>query len=208
MTLSPRIRNLIFDLGEVIIDLDIPGTINRFSERTGKSPQEVRDIYTSSQVFLDYEKGLISDDAFHEGANRLFGSDLSREEFFMTWNGMLNRLPPERLTLLDELRPKYRVFLLSNTNALHVVAFDRMVAAIDPKRRMQDYVDHAYYSHLVKMRKPDAEIFQLVLDEQRILPEESLFLDDNADNIIGASALGIQTVRVTGPEVIFNLFRP
>lgn len=206
MKIPPHIRHVIFDLGEVIIDLDIPGTVEKLSRLSGKTPAEVREIYSSSETFLDYEKGLISDEEFRSGANRLLGTDMSMEEFSAIWNGMLYRLPEERLQLLDRIRPDYRTFLLSNTNALHLEAFNAMVQTISPSRRMHDYVEYAYYSHLVNMRKPNEEIFRLVLEEQNLKPEETLFLDDNADNIIGASRLGIHAIRVTGPEVIFNLF--
>lgn len=206
MHLPADTRNVIFDLGEVIIDLDIPGTIARFSGRTGKTPEEVRSIYSSSGVFLDYEKGLISDAEFRSGANRLFGSDIGDDEFDSIWNSMLLRLPAERLDLLERVAGKYRTFLLSNTNAIHLKAFTEMVGKLVAPRRLEEYFEKAYYSHEIRMRKPDAEIFNFVLKEKGLDPAQTVFLDDNADNIKGASGLGIQAIQVTRPDILFQLF--
>ncbi len=200
------IRNVIFDLGEVIIDLDIPGTIKKLCKHSGKSPDEVRKIYTSSDVFLNYEKGLISDQDFRAGANELLGTSFEDDEFDLIWNGMLRDLPLKRLELLERLKSKYRVFLLSNTNEIHLREFTGLVRSISGKASMETYFEKAYYSHQIKMRKPDAEIFMYVLQNSNLVPGETLFLDDNADNIIGASACGIRAVRVINPDLIFEIF--
>lgn len=206
MRLPSNTRNVIFDLGEVIIDLDIPGAISRFAGRTGKTPDEVRTIYTSSDVFLGYEKGLMGDAEFRAGANRLFGTDIGDEEFDSIWNSMLLRLPVERLDLLQRVAGQYRTFLLSNTNAIHLKAFTEMVRKLVGARRLEEFFEKAYYSHEIRMRKPDAEIFNFVLKENDLDPAETVFLDDNADNIKGASVLGIQAIQVTHPELLFQLF--
>ena len=104
-------RNVIFDLGEVLLDLAIPKTILRFSEISGKSPEQVKEIYTASDVFLNYEKGLIDDEAFRYGANELFGTRMSDYEFDDIWNGMLHNLSSERLSLLSSITDQFRLFL-------------------------------------------------------------------------------------------------
>lgn len=202
MRIPDGISNIIFDLGEVIIDLDIPGTITRFAQRSGKTEQEVREIYTASDVFLNYEKGLIGDEAFREGANRLFGTDMPPDEIDSIWNSMLRHLPQRRLDFLDRIRNRYRTFLLSNTNAIHIRAFQ---AFMPDNRSLESYFEKVHLSHLMKMRKPDAEIFHQVLNENNLLPQETLFLDDNADNIRGAAACGIVAVRVEHPDDILTL---
>lgn len=202
MHIPDGISNIIFDLGEVIIDLDIPGTLRRFAERSGRTEQEVRDIYSASDVFLNYEKGLISDEAFREGANRLFGTNMASDEIDAIWNNMLVHLPLRRLEFLDRIKQNYRTFLLSNTNAIHLRAFNAMLPGSRP---LESYFERAYYSHIMNMRKPDAEIFLRVLEENNLRPEQTLFLDDNADNIQGAAACGIVAVRVARPDDILSL---
>lgn len=202
MRIPDGISNIIFDLGEVIIDLDIPGTVRRFADRSGKSEQQVREIYTASDVFLNYEKGLISDQDFRDGANRLFGTDMADDEIDSIWNSMLRHLPERRLELLDRLKSGYRTFLLSNTNAIHIRAFH---AHMPGTRSLESYFEKVYFSHVMNKRKPDAEIFEQVLQENGLKPEKTLFLDDNADNIRGAAACGIVAVRVVHPDDILKL---
>lgn len=202
-----QITNIVFDLGEVIIDLNIPGTIQKFADQSGKSLEEVRKIYSASDVFLNYEKGLISDEQFRSGANQLLGTSYADEEFDSTWNGMLYRLPPERLQLLKRLSSRYRIFLLSNTNAIHLRQFTKMVQAVSGEKSMDAYFEKAYYSHLIKMRKPDAEIFEFVLKDSKLDAAQTLFLDDNEDNISGARACGIQAERILKPDQLFQIFQ-
>ena len=202
-----QITNIVFDLGEVIIDLNIPGTIQKFADQSGKSLEEVRKIYSASDVFLNYEKGLISDEQFRSGANQLLGTSYADEEFDSTWNGMLYRLPPERLQLLKRLSSRYRIFLLSNTNAIHLRQFTKMVHSVSGEESMDAYFEKAYYSHLIKMRKPDAEIFEFVLKDSKLDAAQTLFLDDNEDNISGARACGIQAERILKPDQLFQIFQ-
>jgi putative hydrolase of the HAD superfamily len=198
-------RNVIFDLGEVLLDLAIPKTIARFSEISGQTPEQVKNIYTASEVFLSYEKGLIDDAAFRSGANELFGTSISDVEFDSIWNGMLHNLSAERLSLLNSITGQYRLFLLSNTNEIHIRKFTEMAHAIVEKP-LESYFEKTYYSNRIKMRKPDHEIFHHVLKENNLLPEETLFLDDNFDNISAAQQLGIQTIQVTHPSILFQIF--
>ena len=202
-----KIKNVLFDLGDVIIDISIPGTITKFAERSGLSTQEIREIYYHSDVFLNYEKGLISDDEFFAGINQIFSTDMSFDEFKSIWNGMLIKIPQERLLLLDKVSKSYRTFLLSNTNNLHLLRFTEMMHEISPERSLESYFERAYYSHQMSMRKPDAEIFEFILKQNNLRPEETIFLDDNADNIYGAAQVGIVAVLVKNPNQLFEIFK-
>jgi len=204
---QPHIKNVIFDLGDVIIDISIPGTIANFSNRSGISPERVREIYSTSGIFLDYEKGKISDEEFYRGANSLFGTDMSFEEFCGIWNGMLIRIPAERLRLLEKVSAQFRIFLLSNTNDIHLKCFNQMMEEVSPGKPLSDYFERAYFSHHLGMRKPDAEIFEFVLQENNLNPAETLFLDDNPENISGASRLGIQATIIKHPNILFEIFQ-
>lgn len=207
MIQSPaHIKNVIFDLGDVIIDISIPGTIAGFAQRSGLSNEQVKEIYSSSSIFLDYEKGKISDQEFYMGANSLFGTNMTYEEFCEIWNGMLLQIPSERLRLLEKVSGKFRIFLLSNTNDIHLKRFTQMMKEVSPDKPLQNYFEKAYFSNLMGMRKPDAEIFEFVLKENNLNPLETLFLDDNAENIIGASRLGIQVTIVKHPDILFEIF--
>lgn len=198
-------RNVIFDLGEVLLDLAIQNTITRFSELSGQTPEQVKKIYTSSEVFLNYEKGLIDDEAFRSGANQLFSTNIPDNHFDEIWNGMLYNLSVERLELLNNLADQYRLFLLSNTNEIHIRRFTEISLAVSA-RSLESYFEKTYYSSRIKMRKPDKEIFEYVLSENNLIPQETIFLDDNVDNIAAAQALGIQGIQVSHPSILFEIF--
>jgi epoxide hydrolase-like predicted phosphatase len=198
-------KYIIFDLGGVIINLSVPDTFAAFAKASGKALEEVN-RYANAQVFFDYEKGLISDAQFREEVKTILNWKASDEAFDRCWNAMLLDIPIERLQLLERLKKDYRIFLLSNTNGIHLKKFNQILNELTGLEAMDHYFHQAYYSHQMKMRKPDAEIFEFVLNENQLNPSETLFLDDNISNLEGAAKTGIQTFHVKTPELIFTLF--
>ena len=199
-------RNIIFDLGGVIIDLDVERTMKAFSALSGKTVPEIRQLLESDPIFVNYEKGLASDQKFRDSLRNLLNIKESDEVIDKAWNAMLGAIPKTRIDLLEKLRKKHKLYLLSNTNNIHLCRFNEIVHSVSGSSSLNRYFDRTYYSHIVKMRKPDQEIFAHVLRENGLLPEETLFLDDNAANLEGASRIGIQTFHVTHPDMIFSLF--
>ncbi len=205
--LVSTVKNLIFDLGGVILDLSVEQTLHSFADLSKLPQQEVHDRYLSAAGFLEYEKGLMSDDAFRDFVRATYAISASDKEIDDSWNAMLLGIPPLKLELLKKLQGEFRVFLLSNTNAIHVRHINEFLLPNHPEKRPLDtYFHKAYYSHQMKKRKPDADIFEQVLDENNLLPEETLFLDDYAVNIEGARSLGIKTIHVTSPNLILEYF--
>jgi glucose-1-phosphatase len=202
---KPSFKNIIFDLGGVIINLSVPDTFAAFAQASGKPLDEVSK-HASHQAFLDYEKGLLSDQQFREEVKNVLNWKADEEVFDHCWNAMLLDIPIERLQLLERLKKEYRIFLLSNTNEIHLKKFNHILNTTSGKESMDHYFHKAYYSHRMKMRKPDAEIFEFVLKENQLNPEETLFLDDNVSNLEGAAQTGIQTFHVKTPDLIFSLF--
>jgi len=198
-------NNIIFDLGGVIINLSVPDTFAAFAKASGKSLDDVSK-YASHQVFLDYEKGLISDEEFRQSVKEMLDWKADAITFDSCWNAMLLDIPVERLRLLERLKKDYRIFLLSNTNEIHLRKFNEILNNTEGRSEMDHYFHKAYYSHRMKMRKPDKEIFEFVLNENQLNPKETLFLDDNVSNLEGAAQTGIQTFHVKNPDLIFSLF--
>ena len=198
-------KSIIFDLGGVIINLSVPDTFAAFARASGKSPDEVSK-YASHHVFLDYEKGLTSDQQFREEVKSILDWKADDEVFDHCWNAMLLDIPIERLQLLERLKKEYRIYLLSNTNGIHLNKFNSILTDLTGRESMDHYFHKAYYSHRMKMRKPDTEIFEFVLKENQLNPAETLFLDDNVSNLEGAAQTGIQTFHVKSPDLIFSLF--
>jgi putative hydrolase of the HAD superfamily len=116
-------------------------------------------------------------------------------------------IPQQKLDLLLSLKEKFNVYLLSNTNNIHLNYInDKIMTPVFGEASLDRYFHKAYYSHRMKKRKPDANIYEQVLDENNLQPHETLFLDDNADNIAGANGLGIRTVHVVTPDHIIAYF--
>lgn len=204
--IDPAIKNLIFDLGGVILDLHLDRTHEAFARAGRCSVEEIRMMIDQSAFFNEYEKGLLSDDEFRALIRKMLRTNLSDHEIDMAWNAMLGAIPQERLQLLNRLRSKFRVFLLSNTNSIHVDYFNKTVTTETGEPALGSYFEKAYYSHVLKMRKPDKEIFGHVLHQHQLIPERTLFLDDNLANLQGAMQTGIKTFHVQHPDRMMELF--
>ncbi len=205
--MDPKIKNIIFDLGGVIIDLSVDSTLRKFSELSGHPVNQVIETYHARPEFLAYEKGEITNDDFRTALRDIFGLRSPDTDLDLCWNAMLGAIPPERVELLRELKKKYKTFLLSNTNAIHLDCFSGIVKKAHGLESLEPLFHKTYYSHLMKMRKPDPEIYEFVLGENNLQAGETIFLDDNVSNLKGAASVGIQTFHVTHPDTIFSLFR-
>jgi len=201
------IKNIIFDLGGVILNLSVDSTLRKFSELSGLPVDEVIEMYHARPEFLAYEKGEITNDEFRQSLKKIFGLKSLDTELDVSWNAMLGDIPKERVELLRELKSKYKTYLLSNTNAIHLDHFTGIVQKAHGLESLDPLFHKAYYSHLMKMRKPDPGIYEYVLKENGLKAEETIFLDDNLANLKGAASVGIQTFHVSHPDTIFSLFR-
>lgn len=197
--------NLIFDLGGVIIDLEVEMTKKAFASLSGKPLKDIEHFLENS-IFVWYEKGLISDEEFRNHLRRLLKINTSDEKIDKAWNAMLGNIPRVRINLLERLRGDHKLFLLSNTNQIHLHCFNNIVKSACGEESLEPYFDKVYYSHQLKMRKPDIEIFSHVLKENNLIAGETLFLDDNLVNLKGATQAGIQTFHVQHPDMLFSLF--
>ncbi len=198
------LKNLIFDLGGVIINLDTQASVRAFSNLGNIVEDPDISIYTL-QLFIDYEKGFISDQEFRNRLSQKL-NNCSFEEIDRAWNCMLLDIPPIRLDFLRSLKEKYRMFLLSNTNGIHIEKVNKILKDVCGQEDFSCFFEKTYYSHIMKKRKPDFEIFEQVLNENNLLAEETLFIDDSAVNLNGAEHLGIQTLLVTSEKSLFDFF--
>lgn len=202
-----NINTFIFDLGGVIIDLDEQATIQSFSKLSKIPEQDILDIVSNSHLFQDYEKGLVSDDVFRKGVNKAFGTTLSDAQIDTCWNAMLKSITIDRLNLLLSLKEKYKVIVLSNTNSIHIKAFNKILEKVSGKDSLTFFAHHVFFSHKLNMRKPDEEIYREILRLSASNPTESLFMDDKLENLRGAHKTGIQTMQINSPDEIFELKR-
>ncbi len=200
------IKNIIFDLGGVIINLSVEKTHRAFAALSGLPVAEIKTRVHHGAFFHDYERGLITDSEFREHLRESLNMNVSDSQLDEAWNAMLLDIPIARIQLLERLKTRYNIYLLSNTNNIHLQRFNGIVKQLTGKPAIDHYFHDAYYSHLLKMSKPDVAIYQHVLGQHAMLPQETIFLDDNKDNLAGANKVGIQTFHVGHPDQIFSLF--
>lgn len=194
LVFNPAVKTIVFDLGNVIIDLDIERTWVSLKHYLGDNFfEKLKEIYPNRDVFIDFEIGIISEKTFFDTLRAASEHPLSIRTLMEGWNAMLLTINPKRFTMLLRLKEKYNVFLLSNTNETHVNFVDGYLQTIfgfSIKEFDARYFDRVYYSHLIHLRKPNISIYDYVINDAKIKPSETLFIDDNADNIKGVIEAG------------------
>ncbi|MCB0665453.1 MAG: HAD family phosphatase [Saprospiraceae bacterium] len=197
------LKNLIFDLGNVIIDLDFRASEDRLLELANVS--FVKPSEEDLQVFIDFECGHIPEAVFLNYLIRRSGGKAQAVDLIRAWTAMLARIPYQRLAMLQSLRRQYQVFILSNTNETHIRWVDGHLKEKFKINRLADLVDRAFYSHDLKTRKPEPDIYLKMLKLANIKPEQSLFFDDHAPNIEAAQKVGIQGHIVSPQDEITEI---
>ncbi len=196
---------VIFDLGGVILNLDYQRTIDAF-KKLGLSNFE--DMYTQASqnnIFDDYETGKISSQHFINLLLPYLPLGTSPNKVVHAWNSMILDFPLDRLELLDDLKTKRRTFLLSNTNELHLQEVLRSLSKTT-NRTLESYFEKVYYSHIVNLRKPNSNIFEFVCREQKLIPSETLFIDDTIGHINGSNTFGLKGFHLEKGKTIIDLF--
>ena len=188
--MDKKIRNIVFDLGGVLVDLDFKAAINGLQQAGFANVKEQLLAFDRGGIFLKFEVGEITADEFRAAIRENSTVTLTDEEVDGLWNAMLLEIPREKLELILELRGKYMVYLLSNTNSIH---WDYVCKNAFNYRgfRVKDYFEETFLSYEMHLAKPDKAIFEKVLHDANLLPEETLFIDDSEANCKAASELGI-----------------
>ncbi|TPE44327.1 HAD family hydrolase [Pontibacter mangrovi] len=201
-----QIKNIIFDLGGVIINLDYNKSIEELQKLCNSNCNIAYSQKEQSHLFDLLETGNCSNEEFRNGLREAYGIDATDEQIDEAWNAMLLDIPQERIDLLLELGKKYRIFLLSNTNDIHMQRFNQIVAHSFSIPNLDSLFEKSYYSHLVGKRKPDAPVFEQILAENKLKKEETLFIDDSIQHIESARKLGFHTLHLQPPLTINEFF--
>lgn len=193
------IDTIIFDFGDIFINLDKQATIDGL-ERLGLSSWN-EDL---EQLNISFEKGQISRDAFLLGIQKQI-PNATTDEILMAWNAVLLDFPLYRLEFLQLLSKKFRLFLLSNTDAIHIDHFEQREGASFYGDFYQCF-EKVYFSYEMGMRKPDAEIYTTLINRHELSPKRTLFVDDKKDNTDAAKALGLHVWNLqVGKEDVIEL---
>lgn len=201
----PNINAVILDLGGVLLNLDFQKTEDAFMKLGISHFSQLFSQQHATQLFTDLETGKVSPEDFIQALKRESGKDLTDQQIMDAWNAMLLDFPPERITLLKRLKQDYPLFLLSNTNAIHVPAFNQKLKEAYEIPSLDKLFNKAYYSHLIKERKPDLAAYEAVIQENNLNPAATLFVDDNRENIEGAGKAGLYAVQLKAPQSITEL---
>ena len=203
--MDKKIRNIVFDLGGVLVDLDFKAAINGLQKAGFANVKEQLQAFDCEGIFQKFELGEMTADEFRSAIRENSTVSLTDEEVDGLWNAMLLEVPREKLELILHLRGKYMVYLLSNTNSIH---WDYVCKNAFNYRgfRVNDYFEETFLSYEMHLAKPDKAIFEKVLEEANLLPEETLFIDDSEANCKAASELGIHTHHYHIGEDLKELF--
>jgi len=206
MQIEASVKNIIFDFGGVILNIDNKLAEKSFERLGLKKFDQLYSQAAQKELFDELETGLISPDMFRKKIRNYISSDVSDLQIDNAWNSMLLDLPEERIELLEKLKPKYRLFLLSNTNEIHFAKFSAYMRNKFRRDLFSGLFEKAYLSFEVKMRKPNVEIFEHVLNQSGLKGDETLFIDDSFQHIEGAKKVGLRAVFLEKGKTILDVF--
>lgn len=203
---AKNIKNIIFDFGGVIMDVNIGKTITAFADLKIDGLNS-DDIISGHKQFLhDLEVGTITPDEFINSIYKNYpaAANVSDKKIWDAWNALLQPYDPKRIAMIEKLKENYNIYLLSNTNFPHRIKFKEMFRE-QFGENFDDLFIHEFYSDEMHLRKPDPEIYRQTVEQARISPEVTLFIDDNEANITSARQFGLQAYHLTGGEKITDL---
>ena len=199
-----KCKAIIFDLGAVILNINYQNTIDEFTKLGVNNAATFYSKKVQTNLFNQIETGIISSNEFLKALQKET-KNANIKQVEKAWNAMLLDLPEERLQLIKKLKKNHAIYLLSNTNAIHIDAIKKQLG----KRKWLAFCklfDKMYLSHELGLRKPDVKIFEYILKEQKLKAEEVFFIDDSPQHIAGAKKIGIHCHHLLDDENIITLF--
>lgn len=189
----PVFKNILFDLGDVLIDIDFQKVKAAFENLGITEFDKQFSQLTASSLFENLETGKISETDFYKAIQQQSKVPLAETDIKNAWNAILLDFRAESMKRLQELKQTHRLFLLSNTNAIHLTEVNNILHRQLGINNLDVFFEKAYYSHVVGLRKPYRQVFDFVLKDAGIVASETMFIDDTPPNIETASQLGFST---------------
>ena len=204
--MNTKIKNIIFDLGGVILDID-ETIVYKELEKMGIKTSELAHSKEFIEIMSKFDTGIYTAPTFRKRMKALLGLEkMTDEKFDSIWNAMLLDIPRERVEAIEKVKKHYKIFLMSNTNVIHYDLYVRDLQLRFGYNEFDELFDKSYFSFAEHLEKPDPRFFELILDHEGLLPEETLFIDDTEKNINIAKSLGINTYHISREELVRNLF--
>ena len=204
--MSAKIKNIIFDLGGVILDID-ESIICKELEKLGVNVTELLHSKEFNDVMSKFDTGIYTAPTFRKRIKAIIGQEkMTDQKFDSIWDAMLLDIPRERIEAIEKVKKHYKIFLMSNSNVIHYDLYVRDLQLRFGYNEFDELFNKSYFSFAEHLEKPDPRFFELILDHEGLLPEETLFIDDTAANIKVAQSLGINTYHISREELVRNLF--
>ena len=200
-----KIKNIIFDLGGVLLNINYHKTADAFKRLGVHQFDELYSQANANHLFEALETGEIAEENFYQSILPYCSPNTTTGQVTSAWNAMLLDFRQESLNVLEFLKDKYNLFLLSNTNSIHLAAFNQTLRKETGKTSLDGYFIKSYYSHVIQLRKPYVATYQWVLNDGNMIAAETLFIDDSIKNIEGAKEAGIKTHLLLTTESIGDL---
>ncbi len=198
------VKNILFDLGQVLIDLDVSKTEKAFKKLLPSANSNFFSFYQQTSFFNAFETGSLSEDAFRDTIKKVSHKNLSRKCIDKAWNTMLVDFPIKKINFLKQLREqKYKLYVLSNTNSIHIRYINEVLLSSN-EQMVEDFFNEVFYSYKIGFRKPDKKAYTYVLKHAKINAEETLFIDDRIENIKAAKNLYFQTWHLKNPNDLYK----
>lgn len=201
-----KIDAIVFDLGGVILDLHVDRTYKAFAE-LGNMPLEEVMRLADQDFFKQYETGTIDDPTFRAHLREALEFRGPEEIIDEAWNAMLGPIAKSKFDLLEKLGSKYRLFLMSNTNEIHMRRILRIANHVSPEKSFYEYFNKVYLSNEVGERKPNESFYKHLMEDAQLIPDKTVFIDDLEENIATACALGWQGHHLKPNESIEELLK-
>jgi FMN phosphatase YigB (HAD superfamily) len=202
---TPSIKNIIFDLGNVLLDIDFHRLKPAFEKLGIEHFDQQYSIMHASDIFVQIEKGQLTPREFFDEIRRQSSSALTDEQLADAFCSMLIGFRLESLDFIRQLTSHYRIFLLSNSNAIHLQKIQSLYLLSTGSQNLHALFEKAYFSHEIGMRKPETDVYSFVLQDAGIEAEETLFIDDVLENIKPAQSAGWKTHLLLKDERVENL---
>lgn len=203
-----NIKNIIFDLGGVVIDIDFELTFKALAELSPYSLNETKKIMGELNIWDIYERGELSDDEFIKTLKKELKITAYNDKVIAAWNALLLQIPKERIDLIRTLNNKHQTYVLSNTSLYHIIGLNQILKESSGDLSLHSVMNNTiYFSYEINRRKPDLDIYEFVIKDANITPSETVFLDDNLDNVLAAREAGLNAIHVEVPETIMHYLK-
>ena len=204
--MSTKIKNIIFDLGGVILDID-ESIVYKELEKMGINTLELSHSKEFMDIMSKFDTGIYTAPTFRKKTKAFLGLEkMTDQKFDAIWNSMLLDIPRERIEAIEKVKKHYKIFLMSNSNVIHYDLYVRDLQLRFGYHEFDELFNKSYFSFAEHLEKPDPRFFELILDHEGLLPEETLFIDDTEKNIKVAQSLAIHTYHISREELVRNLF--